>query len=141
MERDHSYDPAPVGRARLQPAQRRQTLALAGLLGSAARVSAACTANHRPATPATGAGATFSHGTASWYGPKFNGRRTASGERYDMRELTAAPPALPFGTLVQVTNVENGRQVVVRINDRGPFGHRRIIDLSYAAARQLAMIG
>jgi rare lipoprotein A len=120
-------------------AQRRQTLALAGLLASAALVSAGCTGNHRPATP--GAGSAFSRGTASWYGPKFNGRRTASGERYDMHELTAAHPSLPFGTLVQVTNVENGRQVVVRVNDRGPFGRRRIIDLSYAAARQLAMIG
>jgi rare lipoprotein A (peptidoglycan hydrolase) len=178
MERDHSYDPAPVGRPRQEPApasragnpwpgpertqrfrppavsypsrisnllprraQRRQTLALAGLLASAALVSAACTGNHRPATPANGAGSAFSRGMASWYGPKFHGRRTASGERYDMHELTAAHPSLPFGTLLQVTNVENGRQVVVRINDRGPFGRRRIIDLSYAAARQLAMIG
>jgi rare lipoprotein A len=126
---------------RPQRSQRRQNLALAGLLASAALVSAACTGNHRPASPATGAGGTFSRGTASWYGPKFNGRRTASGERYDMHALTAAHPSLPFGTLLQVTNVENGRQVVVRINDRGPFGRRRIIDLSYAAARQLAMIG
>jgi len=58
-----------------------------------------------------------------------------------MRKLTAAHPSLPFGTLVQVTNVENGRQVVVRINDRGPFGRRRVIDLSYAAARELRMVG
>jgi rare lipoprotein A len=78
---------------------------------------------------------------ASWYGTKFDGRRTASGERYDMHQLTAAHPTLPFGTLVQVTNVENGRQVVVRINDRGPFGRRRVIDLSYAAARELRMVG
>jgi rare lipoprotein A len=78
---------------------------------------------------------------ASWYGTKFDGRRTANGERYDMHQLTAAHPTLPFGTLVQVTNVENGRQVVVRINDRGPFGRRRLIDLSYAAARELRMVG
>lgn len=81
---------------------------------------------------------------ASWYGTQFNGRRTASGERYDMRRLTAAHPNLPFGTMVQVTNLENGRQVVVRINDRGPFSkrsRRRVIDLSYAAARELGVVG
>jgi rare lipoprotein A len=81
------------------------------------------------------------HGVASWYGPGFNGRRTASGERYDMYELTAAHPTLPFGTLVEVKNVENARAVVVRINDRGPFARRRVIDLSYAAARSLGVFG
>ncbi len=119
---------------------RRHRSALAGILASAALVSAACSANHHPVSPAPAAGS-FARGTASWYGPKFDGHRTASGERYDMRKLTAAHPNLPFGTLVQVTNLENGRQVVVRINDRGPFGRRRIIDLSYAAARELAMVG
>jgi rare lipoprotein A len=113
---------------------------LAGLLASAALVSAACSGNHRPVTAAPSTGPA-THGTASWYGTKFDGRRTASGERYDMRQLTAAHQTLPFGTLVQVTNVENGRQVVVRINDRGPFGRRRVIDLSYAAARELQMVG
>lgn len=119
----------------------RRTLAWAGLLASAALVSAACSGNHHPvaAPPATGEQVT--RGTASWYGTKFDGRRTASGERYDMRKLTAAHPSLPFGTLVQVTNLDNGRQVVVRINDRGPFGRRRVIDLSYAAARELAIVG
>jgi rare lipoprotein A len=79
-------------------------------------------------------------GRASYYGKKFQGRRTASGERYDMRALTAAHPRLPFGTVVTVTNMKNGRSVKVRINDRGPFIKGRIIDLSYAAARKLAML-
>jgi len=103
-------------------------------------VSAACSGNHHPVTTPSSAGPA-TRGMASWYGTKFDGRRTANGERYDMHQLTAAHPTLPFGTLVQVTNVENGRQVVVRINDRGPFGRRRIIDLSYAAARELRMVG
>jgi rare lipoprotein A len=103
-------------------------------------VSAACSGNHHPVTTASPTGP-VSHGMASWYGSKFDGRRTANGERYDMHKLTAAHPTLPFGTLVQVTNVENGRQVVVRVNDRGPFGRRRVIDLSYAAARALRMVG
>jgi len=123
-----------------QAQRRRQATALAGLLASAALVSAGCSGNHRPVSPA-GSAVPVARGTASWYGTKFNGRPTANGERYDMHSLTAAHPNLPFGTLVQVTNLENGRQVVVRINDRGPFGRRRVIDLSYAAARQLAMVG
>jgi len=78
-------------------------------------------------------------GIASWYGPGFHGRRTASGERYNMYAFTAAHKTLPMGTKVLVTNLENGRQTVVRINDRGPFVKGRIIDLSYAAARALGM--
>ena len=77
---------------------------------------------------------------ASWYGQKFHGRKTASGERFDMHELTAAHPTLPFGTLVEVRNLDNGRSVVVRINDRGPAVAGRIIDVSYAAAVELGMI-
>jgi rare lipoprotein A len=140
-----SAPPAPRREGRTAYAasrqRRRQAAALAGLLASAALVSGGCTGNHRPATPAAQAGAKVGRGTASWYGSEFNGRRTASGERYDMRSLTAAHPNLPFGSLVQVTNLDNGRQVVVRINDRGPFGRRRVIDVSYAAARQLGMVG
>jgi rare lipoprotein A len=79
-------------------------------------------------------------GQASWYGARFHGRKTASGERFDMRGLTAAHRALPFGTRVKVTNVANGRSVVVRINDRGPWSRRRIIDLSRAAAERIGMI-
>lgn len=79
-------------------------------------------------------------GIASWYGPGFHGRRSASGERYNQNELTAAHRSLPFGTNVQVTNLNNGRSVVVRINDRGPFVRGRVIDLSAAAARVLGLI-
>ena len=82
-----------------------------------------------------------SHGIASWYGPNFAGRRTANGEIFDPSQLTAAHRTLPFGTHVRVTNLENGRSVVVRINDRGPFKAGRIIDLSQAAANEVGMIG
>jgi len=80
-------------------------------------------------------------GVASWYGPGFHGNRTANGEIYDQYELTAAHPSLPLGTRVMVTNLSNGRSVQVRINDRGPFVGGRAIDLSYAAATVLRMIG
>lgn len=79
-------------------------------------------------------------GVASYYAHAHHGRRTASGERFDMTELTAAHRTLPFGTRVRVTNLANGRRAVVRINDRGPFKGKRIIDLSYAAARELGMV-
>lgn len=78
-------------------------------------------------------------GVASYYASKFNGRRTASGERYSGRKLTAAHRTLPFGTLVRVADAKTGRWLVVKINDRGPHNRRRIIDLSYEAARQLGM--
>jgi rare lipoprotein A len=79
-------------------------------------------------------------GRASWYGPRFHGRRTSSGERFDMNELTAAHKTLPFGTRVRVRNVANGREVVVRINDRAPRMRGRIIDLSKAAAAALGFL-
>jgi rare lipoprotein A len=80
-------------------------------------------------------------GTASWYGSDFHGRRTANGETYDMNALTAAHPTLPMPTIVRVTNLDNGRSVVVRINDRGPFAEDRIIDMSRAGARELGFEG
>lgn len=80
-------------------------------------------------------------GYASWYGEPYHGRRTSSGEVYDMHQLTAAHRELPLGTWVMVTNLENGRSVEVRINDRGPFVEGRILDLSYAAARLLGVVG
>ena len=80
-------------------------------------------------------------GEASWYGRPFHGRRTASGEVYDMYKLTAAHPTLPFGARVRVTSLRNGRSVEVRINDRGPAVRGRIIDLSYAAARAIDSVG
>ena len=76
-------------------------------------------------------------GTASWYGEDFQGKQTASGEPFDMEDFTAAHPSLPLGTYVKVTNLRNGKAVVVRINDRGPVVDGRIIDLSYNAARAL----
>jgi rare lipoprotein A len=80
-------------------------------------------------------------GEASWYGPGFNGKQTASGEVYDMEAMTAAHRQLPFGTRVNVRNLDNGRETVVRVNDRGPFAHGRIIDLSKAGARAIGMLG
>lgn len=79
-------------------------------------------------------------GTASWYGKKFHGRRTSSGERYNIYEMTAAHKTLPLPTYAQVTNLDNGRSVVVKINDRGPFHSNRILDLSYAAAMKLDIV-
>jgi rare lipoprotein A len=83
-------------------------------------------------------------GLASWYGQKFHGRLTANGEHYNMHALTAAHRSLPLPTYVRVENLENGKKIIVRINDRGPFprgknAHKRIIDLSYSAARKLDM--
>jgi len=80
-------------------------------------------------------------GVASWYGKYFDGKPTASGEPYDMNDLTAAHPSLPLGTFVKVTNLRNGRSVVVRVNDRGPVVDGRIIDLSYNAAKVIEMKG
>jgi rare lipoprotein A len=79
-------------------------------------------------------------GEASWYGTKFHDRLTANGERYDMHKLTAAHPTLPLPTFARVTNLENGRHTILRINDRGPFHGGRFIDISYAAAAKLGMI-
>ena len=76
-------------------------------------------------------------GNASWYGKRFHGRTTASGEDFDMFELTAAHRQLPLGTYVKVTNLRNGKSIIVRVNDRGPYIRGRIMDLSYSAARML----
>lgn len=80
-------------------------------------------------------------GRASWYGEAHQGKRTASGEAFDMNALTAAHPTLPFGTRLRVVNLDNDREVEVRVNDRGPTIAGRIIDLSYAAARALGALG
>jgi rare lipoprotein A len=80
-------------------------------------------------------------GQASWYGPRFHGRRTASGERYDQHAMTAAHKTLPFGTLVRVRSLVTGKEVDVRVTDRGPFVRGRIIDVSRAAAEALGMMG
>lgn len=80
-------------------------------------------------------------GDASWYGKQFHGKETASGESFDMFELTAAHRQLPLGTYVKVTNLRNGKWIVVRVNDRGPYVGNRIMDLSYSAARMLNFYG
>jgi rare lipoprotein A len=85
-----------------------------------------------PAIPAVG--------VASYYGKQYHGRKTASGERFNMHALTAAHRTLPFGTTLKVTNLNNERSVVVRVNDRGPFKRDRILDLSFEAARRLQMV-
>lgn len=79
-------------------------------------------------------------GVASWYGPDFQGKRTATGETYDMHAMSGAHPTLPLPAWVRVTNLQNGRSIVIRLNDRGPFSKNRIIDLSRAAALELDMI-
>jgi rare lipoprotein A len=93
---------------------------------------------YRPMADARGYTA---RGTASWYGKKFHGRRTSSGEPYDMFAMSAAHTILPIPSFARVTNLDNGRTVVVKVNDRGPFLHNRLIDLSYAAAWKLGISG
>ena len=94
-------------------------------------------AERQPAIP----GQYVEDGIASWYGPQFNGHRTSDGEVYDMHQFTAAHRTLPFGTLLRVTNLSNGLQTEVRVNDRGPFVANRIIDLSLSAAKAIQMVG
>ena len=97
--------------------------------------------NTSPAAPSPHASGFFEEGNASWYGAPFHGRQASNGEIYDMYKLTAAHRTLPFNTVVRVTNLGNGKSAVVRITDRGPFVESRIIDLSYAAAREIESIG
>jgi len=92
-------------------------------------------------TPLTSAGAFKQRGIASWYGKKFHGQRTSAGEVYDMYAMTAAHPTLPIPSYARVTNPANQKSVVVRVNDRGPFLHERVIDVSYTAAHKLGILG
>jgi rare lipoprotein A len=110
-------------------------MALMLVLGSAAAGCAGASVNARPSSSGYDL-----EGEAAWYGEDFQGRPTASGEAFDMNDLTAAHPDLPFGTTVRVTRPDTGQSVVVRINDRGPYTRGRIIDLSYAAAREIDMV-
>lgn len=91
-------------------------------------------------TPATRLNSYQETGLASWYGRRFNGKRTASGERYNMYAMTAAHPTLPIPSYARVKSLKNDKTIIVRINDRGPFHHNRIIDLSYTAAHKLGII-
>jgi len=107
-------------------------------LATTALVAAGCSRVVMSPAPVPGRPQT---GIASWYGPGFHGQPTSSGEVYDQRGLSAAHPTLPLGTLVRVTNLDNGRSVDVRVNDRGPFAKGRAIDLSYGAACAIGLVG
>ena len=124
-----------------------------GMLAACALIAlalpgAAARAERQPSTPgvaeitsAIGRGiVAVQEGVVSWYGAQFHNRKTASGERFDKGALTMAHPSLPFGTVARVTNPSNGRSVVVRVNDRGPFVGKRIADLSQAAATEIGML-
>jgi rare lipoprotein A len=117
--------------------------ALAGLGLAVLALAAAGCASTKPSRPTTAAAAPGTRivGLASFYGQRHQGHATASGELFDMNKLTAAHRTLPFGTRLRVTNVENGRQVVVRVNDRGPWVADRVLDVSQAAAKSLGMTG
>jgi rare lipoprotein A len=94
-----------------------------------------------PSPSHTASTAYSKEGIASWYGPGFHGRKTASGERFNQRDLTCAHRTLPFGTRLKVTNLANGEILIVTVNDRGPFVKNRIVDLSREAARRLDILG
>lgn len=113
----------------------RRTLFISLALVASLALSACATSRTRSR------GVTIERGIASWYGPGFHGRQTASGERYNMHAMTAAHQTLPFGTVVEVRNLESGKTARVKINDRGPFVGNRIIDLSKRAAQELGIYG
>ncbi len=127
------------------PPRRARSVALLrlGLVLGLGALAVGCATTRRPAGPSETPPAPGNPvvGLASWYGRQHQGRATSSGEAFDMNRLTAAHRTLPFGTRVRVTNLETGRSVVVRVNDRGPFAAARIIDVSYAAAKALGMVG
>ncbi len=124
--------PGPLARPKPKIAQNMtKKRALLGLLLALAALGAC------RRLPETGF---YQQGKASYYSDKFHGRKTANGERYDKTALTAAHPTLPFGSMVEVTHAKTKKKVVVRVNDRGPFGKGRVIDLSRAAAEQLGMV-
>ncbi|HSQ35449.1 MAG TPA: septal ring lytic transglycosylase RlpA family protein [Candidatus Binatia bacterium] len=114
---------------------------MAGLLLAAVSCSKRNPVRSDPPPPEASRGDFFESGVASWYGADFHGKTTANGEVYDMHKLTAAHQTLPFHSLVEVENLENGKKVLVRINDRGPFLKNRVIDLSLQAAQRLDMTG
>ena len=138
--------PAAPGHTETPAMDAPQAVAAQGITGSVTGIqhgsdAAVPDADSASDDGAAQAGTDLGSGTASFYGRQFNGRRTASGERFDMSELTAAHRSLPFGSRVRVTNLANGESVVVRINDRGPFHSSRVIDLSRAAAEQIGLVG
>ena len=119
-----------------------KTITCAIFLSGVAAVISSTIAVAEPGSAASYTDAhSFQSGKASWYGPGFHGRRTANGERFNTNDMTAAHRTLPFGTKVKVTNTKTGQSVVVRINDRGPYAHGRVIDLSKASARAIGISG
>lgn len=118
-----------------------RTIASAPLLLGLLVLAGCASTGHRGHRPAHNGPSSLERGVASWYGPGFDGRMTASGERYDMHAATAAHRTLPFGTVLEVHNLDNGLATRVRINDRGPFKKDRIVDLSLSAARAIGMVG
>ena len=118
--------------------QRKVTLTLASLFIAG---SAFFSASVAQAEPESTSGKVIQTGRASWYGPGFHGRKTASGETFNSNDMTAAHRTLPFGTKVKVVNKKTGKSVVVRINDRGPYAHGRVIDLSKASAQAIGISG
>jgi rare lipoprotein A len=113
--------------------QTSRTASLVHRRVAATRKHTPIASNKKPAATETA-----SHGIASYY---WQGTKTASGEKFNTNDLTAAHPTLPFGTRLRVTNVSSGQSVTVRVNDRGPFVHGRVVDVSYAAAEELGMVG
>ena len=111
------------------------------LLAAVCLIATGCATGRPTARPSAPPAPGATTGQASWYGQAHHGKKTFSGEIYDRTQLTAAHRTLPMGTRVRVTNVDNNRSVVVRINDRGPFKAGRIIDLSQAAAREIGALG
>ncbi len=134
MHREMSLLPS----RRLRERRTRPRIGVALALG-AAMLLAGC-AGTSPSASRGGTSAFVATGKAAYYSDSYQGRQTANGERYDRGALTAAHRSLPFGTRVHVTNLDNGREVTVRVNDRGPFTPGRVIDLSYRAAQQLGMV-
>ena len=137
---DHAHRPRRAGRRRRTP-----VLALALAVAVVSLPASADRAEHGPGigdvASAIGRGVGMvQEGVVSWYGAAFHDRLTASGERFDSGAMTMAHPTLPFGTKVRVTNLRNGRSVVVRVNDRGPFVGKRIADLSHAAAAEIGLL-
>lgn len=130
---------APDAPAPIEPATSAAVIELVPLQPSA-EVTAPVLAEEAAPAPSAPQETIVGRGSASYYAAKFDGRRTANGERFDNGAMTAAHRTLPFGTLVRVTNVANGRSVIVRINDRGPFTRGRMIDVSRAAADELGLV-
>jgi len=114
--------------------------AVAGLIALSAKTEARSSASVQPPRALVVPKEESETGEASWYGEEFQGNETANGEIYDLNGLTAAHPTLPFGTTVRVTNLKNSKNILLRINDRGPYIGRRLIDVSKAAAKRLGFI-